>query len=79
MAPGTPTPTQTKRPDQALDQLRMSIRGEVLTPEEPGYATVPVPFNAMYPGRPAIVAWRSVVVATRSRASPASTAACYSS
>ena len=55
MATNTSTPKQTKRPDQVLDQLRMSIRGEVLTPEEPGYATVPVPFNAMYPGRPAIV------------------------
>ena len=55
MATSTPRPAQTKCPDQALDQLRMSIRGEVLTPEEPGYATVPVPFNAMYPGRPAIV------------------------
>ena len=55
MATSTPRPTQPKCPDQAIDQLRMSIRGEVLTPEEPGYATVPVPFNAMYPGRPAIV------------------------
>ena len=55
MATRMPTPTQTNLPDQALDQLRMSIRGEVLTPEEPGYATVPVPFNAMYPGRPAVV------------------------
>ena len=55
MATSTPRPTQPKCPDQAIDQLRMSIRGEVLTPGEPGYATVPVPFNAMYPGRPAIV------------------------
>ena len=98
MATSTPRPTQPKCPDQAIDQLRMSIRGEVLTPEEPGYATVPVPFNAMYPGRPAVVVraagvadvidavrfarehglrWRSVVAATRSRASPASTMACY--
>ena len=55
VATNTPGPVPPPCPDQALDQLRMSIRGEVLTPEEPGYATVPVPFNAMYPGRPAIV------------------------
>lgn len=47
--------SKAKVSDEALAELRMSIRGEVLTPEDPGYANVPAPFNAMYPGRPAIV------------------------
>ena len=55
MATSTSRPTQPKRLDQALEELRTSIKGEVLTPGEPGYAVVPVPFNAMYPGQPAVV------------------------
>lgn len=51
----TLTGKQTKLSDEALAQLRMSIRGEVLTPEDPGYAGVRAPYNAMYPGRPALV------------------------
>jgi FAD/FMN-containing dehydrogenase len=55
METNTQKPTQPEWPDHALDQLRTSVRGAVLTPEEPGYAIVPAPFNAMYPGRPAVV------------------------
>ena len=51
----TLTGTRIQIDDAAIDGLRTSIRGEVLTPDDPGYATVPGPFNAMYPGSPAIV------------------------
>jgi FAD/FMN-containing dehydrogenase len=40
---------------EALAELRMTIRGQVLTPDDPGYADVPAPYNAMYPGHPAVV------------------------
>jgi len=33
----------------------MTIRGNVLTPKDPRYAEVRSPYNAMYPGQPAIV------------------------
>lgn len=51
----TLTGAQIQIDDAALDELRMTIRGDVLTPDDPGYTTVPEPFNAMYLGRPAIV------------------------
>ena len=38
--------------DASLEELGMTIRGEVLTPRDAGYATVRPAFNAMYPGRP---------------------------
>jgi len=41
--------------DEALDALRMTVRGEVLTTEDPGYAAVRVPYNAMHPGHPGLV------------------------
>jgi FAD/FMN-containing dehydrogenase len=41
--------------DESLEGLRMMIRGDVLRPEDPGYAGVRPPYNAMYPGRPALV------------------------
>ena len=41
--------------DEALEELRMSIRGNVLTPDDPGYAAVRPVYNSMNPGRPAIV------------------------
>jgi FAD/FMN-containing dehydrogenase len=41
--------------DEALDDLRMAIWGDVLTPDEPGYAAIRPPYNAMHPGEPAIV------------------------
>jgi len=38
-----------------LDELRMAVRGAVLTPQDPGYADVRPPYNAMHPSNPAIV------------------------
>jgi len=46
---------ETRIDQQALEQLRMTIRGDVLTPEDPSYAGVRIPFNAMHPGQPALV------------------------
>ncbi len=40
---------------EALEQLRMTIHGDVLTPDDPGYAGVRPAYNAMHPGRPALV------------------------
>jgi FAD/FMN-containing dehydrogenase len=51
----TLTGTKAQIDDEALEALRMTIRGEVLTPDDPGYAAVPGAYNAMYPGRPGIV------------------------
>jgi FAD/FMN-containing dehydrogenase len=39
---------------EALEQLRMSIRGDVLTPDDPGYASVRPAYNAMHPGSPGL-------------------------
>lgn len=47
--------SETRIDDEALEQLRMTIRGDVLTPEDPGYAGVRPAYNAMHPGRPALV------------------------
>ncbi len=44
----------TINPD-ALEELRSMTRGDVLTREDPGYAMVRAPYNAMHPGRPALV------------------------
>ncbi len=41
--------------DQSLSELRMRLRGEALTPSDPGYASVRVPFNAMQTDRPNLV------------------------
>ena len=54
----TTSPIRTEAPtlsDETLEQLRMTIRGDVVTPHDPGYAAVPPPYNAMYPGRPVLV------------------------
>jgi FAD/FMN-containing dehydrogenase len=51
----TLTGTQTKVSDEALAELRMTIWGDVLTPDDPGFATVRAPYNAMHPGQPALV------------------------
>ena len=40
---------------EALEALRMTIRGHVLTPEEPAHKALRPPYNAMHPGSPAIV------------------------
>jgi FAD/FMN-containing dehydrogenase len=41
--------------EESLAELRMQLRGEALTPDDPGYANVRPPFGAMYPDRPALV------------------------
>jgi FAD/FMN-containing dehydrogenase len=41
--------------EETLEELRMLVRGDVLTREDPGYAAVRPPYNAMHPGRPALV------------------------
>ena len=51
----TLTGTRSEISDEALDALRMTIRGDVLTVADPAYATVRVAYNAMHPGRPALV------------------------
>ncbi len=40
--------------DAALEQLRTTIRGDVLRPEDPGYADKPI-YNAMHQHRPALI------------------------
>src|SRR5688572_11801535 len=41
--------------EEALEQLRLAIRGDVLTPEDADYAAVRPAYNAMHPGAPAVV------------------------
>jgi FAD/FMN-containing dehydrogenase len=41
--------------DEALDELRMLLRGTVLTPEDAGYEAVRAPYNAMQVDRPALI------------------------
>jgi FAD/FMN-containing dehydrogenase len=57
MATSTSTLTgvQPTVSDEALAQLRATIRGEVLTPADPGYSGVRPAYDAMHPGRPGIV------------------------
>ena len=40
---------------ERLDNLRTTVRGAVLTPGDPGYDAVRPVYNAMHPGRPAVV------------------------
>jgi FAD/FMN-containing dehydrogenase len=51
----TLTGTRSEISDEALDALRMTIRGDVLTEGDPGYATMRPAYNAMHPGRPGVV------------------------
>jgi FAD/FMN-containing dehydrogenase len=51
----TLTGTQADISDEALDALRMMIRGDVLTKGDPGYDALRPPYNAMHPGHPALV------------------------
>jgi FAD/FMN-containing dehydrogenase len=51
----TLTGGQTEVSDEALEELRTAIHGDVFTRDDPGYDTVRSPYNAMYPGDPAIV------------------------
>ena len=39
--------SETEVPDEALEELRMLIRGNVLTPEDEAYERVRAPYNAM--------------------------------
>ena len=41
--------------DESLEELGMRIRGDVLTPRDAGYETVRPVYNAMRPGKPALV------------------------
>ena len=45
---------QVRIDDAVLDELRMAIRGDVLTPTDPGYGDKPV-YNAMHQSRPALL------------------------
>jgi hypothetical protein len=45
---------QKRIDDGALEELRTAIRGDVLTPSDPGYADKPV-YNAMHQPRPALI------------------------
>ncbi|HUR15347.1 MAG TPA: FAD-binding oxidoreductase [Mycobacteriales bacterium] len=47
--------TTTTIDDEALAELRMAIRGDVITPEDPLYAAVRPAYNGMHPGRPGLV------------------------
>jgi len=51
----TTTAADTKISQEALAQLRMTIRGDVLTPDDADYAGVRPAYNAMHPGHPAVV------------------------
>lgn len=41
--------------DEALAELRMQLRGQALTPADPGYEQIRTPFSAMYTDRPSLV------------------------
>ena len=41
--------------DEALDELRMLVRGNVLTPGDSAYEGVRAPYNAMQIDRPALI------------------------
>ncbi len=45
---------RTSIDDAALEQLRTTMRGDVLKPSDPGYADKPI-FNAMHQRRPALI------------------------
>jgi FAD/FMN-containing dehydrogenase len=55
MATSETIPAQAAVPEEALAEFRMSIRGDVLTPDDPSYADVRPAYNAMHPGRPGLV------------------------
>ena len=46
---------EAKISDENLEEFRMTTRGDVLTPHDAGYATVRSAYNAMHPGKPALV------------------------
>ncbi|MFC5730910.1 MULTISPECIES: FAD-binding oxidoreductase [Nocardioides] len=47
--------SEAKISDGSLDEFRMTVRGDVFTPHDPGYEDVRSPYNAMHPGTPALV------------------------
>src|SRR5919204_3055359 len=40
---------------ETLTELRTALRGEALTPDDPGYEQRSIPFNAMHPDRPGLL------------------------
>ena len=56
---GTSLPTVGGRhvelSEESLSELRMQLRGEALTPSDPGYDQARTPFNAMQTDRPSLV------------------------
>jgi FAD/FMN-containing dehydrogenase len=46
---------EAKISDESLEEFRATIRGDVLTPHDAGYENVRSPYNAMHPGKPALV------------------------
>ena len=46
---------ETALSGEALDELRILVRGNVLTPEDPAYEGVRAPYNAMQIDRPALI------------------------
>ena len=55
LAVSTLTGARSEIAEEELDALRMTVRGEVLTPEDPGYGALRVPYNAMHPGHPGLI------------------------
>ena len=51
----TLTGSEAKIGNERVEELRMMIRGDVLTPQDPGYAMVRSAYNAMHLGKPALV------------------------
>ena len=45
----------TTIPEENLAALRAQLRGQALTPDDPGYLDSRTPYNAMHPDRPALV------------------------
>ena len=45
----------TELSDDSLSELRTQLRGEALTPSDPGYEDARVPFNAMHADRPSLI------------------------
>jgi hypothetical protein len=50
-----PDRTQVVPSQDALSELRMQLRGQALTPSDPGFEDVRPPFNAMHVDRPSLV------------------------
>jgi FAD/FMN-containing dehydrogenase len=51
----TLTGTEARIGEESLEELRTAVRGDVLTPEDAEYAAVRPAYNAMHPGKPALV------------------------